>query len=46
MNLDSGVGENMAHWATYLNSESSHRVDVTIKQGNTWQTGTTVPNTK
>lgn len=45
MNLDSGVGENMAHWASYLNSES-YRVDVTIKQGNTWETGTIVPNAK
>lgn len=54
MDLDFGVSENMSAelgdlavwlWASYLYSESSHRIDVTIKQGNMWRAATMVPNT-
>lgn len=55
MDLDSGGGENMSaelmhlavwSWASYLDSTSSHRMPMAIKQGNTWQTATIAPNRK
>lgn len=52
MDLDSGGDENMSaelmhvavwSWASYLQSESPHRMLMAIKQGDTWQTPTIVP---